>query len=130
MARVAIRARDFVDVMVVAVPAESRIRSMAIHTLTVLGVDWRRGVLAEYGARGGALFATPYPSGMIAGWSMAGFALQLAVSERPVRISRVCMCTLEQDKDRIIFVTRKASVRALATVVGFLTDSGAGGQDT
>jgi len=126
----AIRAGNFVDVMIVAVPAKARVRGVAIHAEAVLGVDRCGRTLSEDGARSGTLFATPYPSGMIAGWSMAGFALQLAVTEWPVRISRVCMCTLEQDKDRIIFVTRQASVRALATVVGFLTDSGAGGQDT
>ena len=75
MAGVTVRASDLVDVMIVAVPAESCVRRMAIHAEPILGINrgWR--VRAEDGARRGPLLASSYTSGMIAGWSMAGFTL-------------------------------------------------------
>ena len=107
MARVTVCASDLVDVMIVAVPAESCVRRMAIHAHTVLGIDRSRGVRSEHGTRKGALFAAPYPSCMIARWSVAGFTLQLAMTKRPVRIIRVRMCTLEHREDDIFLVTRE-----------------------
>ena len=105
MARMAIGASDFVDVVVVTVPAKARIRGVAIHAEAVLGVDWCGRVFSEDGARCGAFLAAAYSSGMIAGWAVAGFALQLAMTERPVRVCRIGVCTLEQNKDRVFLVT-------------------------
>ena len=61
---------------------------------------------------------------------MTGFALQLAVSERPVRVGRIGMSALEQNEDRIILMAGEATISALPAVVGVLTGSGTGGQDT
>jgi len=128
MARVAVGAGDFVDVVVVAVPAKARIRGVAIHAEAVPGVDRCGRALAENGARSGTLLAAANSPGVIAGRTVAGFALQLAVTEWPVRVCRIGVCTLEQNKDRIIFVTRQASVRALATEIRILAASRAGRQ--
>jgi len=131
MARMAIGAGNFVDVVVVAVPAKARICCVTIHAESVLGVDRCRRVLAEDSAGSGAFLAAAYPPGMIPGWSVAGFALQLAVTERSVRVRRVGVRSFKQDKDRIVLVTREAGICAFATEVGvLLTTSWAGGQDT
>jgi len=129
MARVAVGAGNLVDVMIVAVPAKARIRSVAIHAEAVPGVDRCGRTLSEDGARSGALLTAAYSPGVIAGRSMAGLALQLAVSERPVRVCRVCMCTLEYREDYIFLVTLEAGICALAAVIRVLTGSGAGGQE-
>ena len=131
MARMAIGAGNFVDVVVVAVPAKAGICCVTIHAESVLGVDRCRRVLAEDSAGSGAFLAAAHASGMIAGWSVAGFALQLAMTERSVRVGRVGVRPFEQNKDRIVLVTRQAGICSFATEVGtVLTASRARGQDT
>lgn len=129
MAGVAICARDLIDVVVVAVPAESCIGCMAIHALSILGVDRRRRVLPENGTGSGAFLAAAHSSGMVARGAMTGFALQLAMAEWSIRIRRVRVSPLEDRKDRIFLVTGEAAVCALAAELGFLTVSRADDQE-
>ena len=130
VARMAIRAGNLVDVMVITVPAKSRVRGMAVHTQAVLGINRCRRSCSEYGPWGGAFIAPANASGMIAGRAVASFALQLAVSERPVRVGRIGMSAFEQNEDGIILMAGEATISALPAVVGVLAGSGTGGQDT
>ena len=91
MAGVAICARYIVAVMLVAVPAEARVCCVAIQAETVLQVDRRSGAKTEYGIGRRALLTTPHTFGVISGWPMTGFALQLTVTKRSVRVSWIRM---------------------------------------
>jgi hypothetical protein len=129
VARVAISAGDFVKVMIVAVPTEASIRGVTIQAEAVLNIDRCRGAWAKHSIRCRALLATPYACGVIARRPVTSFALQLAVTKRSVRVSRICVCTFEQREDRFFLVTGQAGICAFATVAGILTVSRAGGQE-
>ena len=101
---------------------------MAIQAESILQVDRCSGVSAEYGIGRRALLATPYAFGMIPRRPVTSFALQLAVTEWSVRVSRICMWSLEQHEYRFFLVTREAGICALTAVAGILTISLAGGQ--
>jgi hypothetical protein len=126
----AIRARDIVEVMIVAVPAKARVRRVAIHAETVLGVDRRRRVRSEDRAWRRPVLSTAYSPGMISRWAVAGFALQLAMTERSVRVCWIGVRTLEQNEDSVLLMAREAAIGALAAVFRVLTASGAGSQET
>ena len=129
MAGVAICARNIVTVMLVAVPAEARIGCVAIQAETILQVDRRSGVRAEYGIGRRALLATPHAFCVISRRSVTGFALQLTVTEGSVRVSWVRMWSLENCEDRFFLVARETGICALTAVAGLLAVSGAGGQE-
>ena len=129
MAGVAICARDLVDVVVVAVPAKTRIGRVAVHAQGILGIDRRRRVLPENSTGSGAFLAAPNSACMVSRRAMTGFALKLAVAEWSIRIGRVRVSPLEDRKDRIFLVAGEATVCALAAVLGILTVSGADDQE-
>lgn len=129
MARVAVRACDFVAVMVVAMPAEASIRCMAIQTEAVLIVYGRYGVGTKDGVGSRAFLTAPYACGVLSRRSMAGFALQLTVAEWPIWVVGVRMRAFEQGENQLFLMTGETAIGTLATVVGILTGSGAGGQD-
>ncbi len=129
MAGVTICARDLIDVVVVAVPAETCIGRVTVHAPGILGVDRRRRVLPENGTGSGAFLTAAHASGMIAGRPVTGLALQLAMAEGSIRIRWIRVSSLEHRKSRILFVAGEATVRALAAVLGFLTVSGADDQE-
>lgn len=129
MAGVAICARDLIDVVVVAVPAKTRIGRMAIDALSILGVDRSRRVLPENSTRSGAFLAAPNSACMVSRRAMTGFALQLAVAKGSIRIGRVRVSALEDRKDRIFLMAGEATVCALAAVLGILTVSRADDQE-
>ena len=129
MAGVAICARYLIDVVVVAVPAETRIRCMAIDALGILGVDRSRRVLPENSTRSGPFLTAANSACMVARGAMTGFALQLSVPKGSIRIGRVRVSPLEDRKDRIFLVAGEATVCALAAVLGILTVSRADDQE-
>ena len=124
----AIDAGDAVVIVVAAVPAEARVALVTAQAGAVLGFG--RVTNAEGQERRRPLLAATHAAGMVTGRSVTGFALQLAVPERSVRIIRVGVRAEKQREHRLVVVTRKAAVSALAAVLRVvLGGSRAGGQD-
>jgi len=99
MTGVAVRTRDIVYVVVITVPAEAGVRLVTFQAQAILYIDWCHRARAEYSPGRRALLPAPHPSRVVTGWAVAGLALQLPVTERSVRISRVGMSTPEQRED-------------------------------
>ena len=95
MTAVAICARNFIGIVIIAMPAESCVVRVAIDTEAVLHTDWRRGIRTEQHIGGGSFLAALDTTGVIARRAVAGLALQLTVSEWSVRVSRVAVRALK-----------------------------------
>jgi len=95
MTRMAICAGNLIGIVIIAMPAEAGVVSVAIDTKAVLRTDRCRGLGTEQRIGGGSFLAASDPAGMIAGGTVAGLALQLTMPERPIWIRRVCMRTLK-----------------------------------
>jgi len=128
VAGVTVGARYFIHIVVIAMPAEAGVRRMTIQARAVLNLDRGRRIRAEIDSRGRPFLAATNTTRVIAGRPVARFALQLAVAERAVRVSRIGVRTAEQSEGRIFLVAGKAGVGALATVASLLTVSRADGQ--
>ena len=127
VAGVTVGARYVIHIVVIAVPAEAGIRLMTTQAGAVLNVNRGRRIRAEIDSRSRPFLAATNPAGMIARRSMTGFALQLAVAERAVRVGGHCVRTAEQSEGKIFLVAGVAGVGPLATVVGFRSASRRGG---
>ena len=113
---VAVGAGDSVVVVSAAVPGETGIGQMAVDAVGVLLGNRRARVGAEtYHWR--SFLAAPYAPRVITTRSVAGFALQLTVTERGVRIGGHCVLAAKYGEDRLIVMALKAGVRALLAVV-------------
>jgi len=129
MARMAVCACKIIEIVFIPVPAKAGIGGMAIDAQTVLNVDRCRRTGAENRAGRSAFLAATNATGVITGRAVAGLALQLAVTEGAVWISRIGVCTAKYGQHRLIVVASQTGVCALAAVGSFLTNSGADGQD-
>jgi hypothetical protein len=101
------------------VPAETDIALVAGQAHAVLFVDRRSGIRTEPN-HGGAFLSAPDTARMRASWSVAGLALQLVVTKRPVRVRRCPMLGVKQAQDLGISMTRNAGIRTFAAVLYFL----------
>jgi hypothetical protein len=116
MARVAIGAGNCVVVMPAAVPGESGIGEVTIDAISVLLRNGGARVRTEHDSRRPFLTSS-YATGMITARPVAGFALQLAVTERGGRITWHSMFGAEYCQGCLVVVTLKTGIGALATVV-------------
>ena len=89
---------DFIVVMWAAVPCESDIGRMTFEAHTVLRLDACSRVGSETNDR----LTTAAPADMQPTRTVAGFALQLPVTEGAARIRRHGVLCLEYGKDRLI----------------------------
>lgn len=107
---------DFIVVMRAAVPGEADIGFMTAEAHSVLYVDACRRVGGETYDRL-SLLSAPDPAGMHATGTVAGFTLQLALTERTARICRHRVFRLEYADDCLITdVTGEAGIRAAAAI--------------
>jgi len=128
MTRVAVCTRNVIHVVVVAMPAKTRIGCMTIQAKAVLHIDGRAAALAKNCAWRRSLLAATNASRVITRRSVTGFALQLAVSERTVGIRRYRVRTAEECENRLLLMAGEAAISSFAAVVGFLTVSRTDGQ--
>lgn len=119
VAGVAISTGDGVGIMSAAVPGKARLRQVAIHAVGVLFGDWRSGVGSEYHNRWTFLAATN-ASGMITAGAVAGFALQLTVTERGVGITGDSVLGAKDCQGCLIVVALEAGVSAFLAVLRWL----------
>jgi len=106
---------DFIVVMRATVPGEPDISFMASEAHTVLRLDACGRVGGETNNRW-PLPSAPDPAGMRSTGTVAGFTLQLTLTERAARISRRAMFCPEYGKDRLITMTGEAGISAASAV--------------
>jgi hypothetical protein len=106
---------DFIVIMRAPVPGEPGICRMTSEAHIVLRRDACGRVGGEANNRG-PLLSAPYPAGMHSTGTMAGFTLQLSLTEWAARISRRPMFCPEYGKDRLIAMTGEAGIRAAPAV--------------
>jgi hypothetical protein len=100
---------DFVVVVRATVPRESNIGCMTFEAHTVLRLDACDRVGGETNDR----FTAAAPADMQATRTVAGFTLQLPVTERAARIRRHCVLCLKYGKDYLIaLMTGEAHISA------------------
>ncbi len=124
----AIGAGDVIHIMIIAMPAEAGVTVVATDARTILVVYRRRRARSEIDRNWWALLAASNPASMIATGSMAGLALQLAVTERTIRIRWVGMRAAKQGEGGVFLVAGETGISSFAAVVGLLTVSSADGQ--
>ena len=108
-------AADFVILMWTTVPGETGIGFVTSEAHLVLRRDACDRIGGESYYRR-PLASAPHPAGMCATRTVACFTLQLTLTERAARIRRHRMLCLKHGKDRLITVTGKAGIGALAAV--------------
>lgn len=128
MTIMAVGAGDLVHIVVVAVPAKPGVGLMAIHAEVVLHVDRRAAALAKYRAWRRPLLATPYAAGVVTRRTVAGLTLQLAMTERTIRVGGYGMSAAKQRERDLIVMAGETGICSLTTVVSFLAASRAGSQ--
>lgn len=116
MHRMTIGTGDRVVVMRAAVPGEARVCLVAFRAISILVRDRRRRVKTESDDRRSFL-ASSNPSGMIAGRSMAGFTLQLAMPEGGIGILRHSVLGAKDCQDDLLIMTLETRIGTLAAVV-------------
>lgn len=115
MRGMAVRTRYGIFVVTAAVPGETGVVLMTPRAKTVLLRDRRHRPRTKLDHRRTFLTAS-YTARMIATRAVAGFALQLAVAERRIRITRHAVLAAEHRKNHLVLMTSETGVRALAAI--------------
>jgi hypothetical protein len=116
MHRVAICTGNGAVVMRAAVPRKTRVAKMALDAVRILVRDRGRGVRSECRDRWPFL-PTPYATRVITAGAVAGFALQLSITEGGVRIIRDGMLRAKHCQDSLIVMTLETCVCAFLAVI-------------
>ena len=106
---------DSVFIVTTAMPCKTRIVLMAVDALLILHFYRRNAAIAKLNQRR-ALGTTTDSCGMIATRTVAGLALQLAVTERRSRITRNGVFGTEHREGHLIVVTGETGVSAFSAV--------------
>ena len=108
---------DFFLVMRTAMPAETQVILVTCSTEFILFKDRYNAVDSKCCDRR-PIGTAPYPTRMLATGTVAGFALQLVVSEWRARILTYRMLAPKHGECRLIVVAGETGISTLATVRG------------